>query len=243
MKVRARAQGIFFLKNFWWPTHVDNRTMSPISPTLSVPIATGADRPGRNRKTPTTGISNGSGSIKGVCRIQFLLAISLVGTLPTPFCQGFSPIHVWHMRTTTCTCYHPLDRQSTIAAILHDLRSTGIHYAADSSSIDNDADNDSVERERERLEALNTQSFLKKRTRKLPYEAARKWIQANLGASTKEEFFDLVENGNLRTPYIPKRPDEYYVETREWISWDHFLTGIFDQEQPSTVRPQTGVFD
>jgi hypothetical protein len=144
--------------------------------------------------------------------------------------------------TTTSTCYHPSEIQSTTATTLHDLRSIGIFFAVRDSSGDN-ADNENVERERERLEALNTQSFLKKRTRKLPYEAARKWIQANLGASTKEEFYDLVENGNLRTPYIPKRPDEYYVETREWISWDHFLTGIFDQEQPSNVRPQTGVFD
>jgi hypothetical protein len=100
-----------------------------------------------------------------------------------------------------------------------------------------------VEQERDRLEDLNTQAFLKKRVRKLPYEAARKWVQANLGANTKEEFMDLVENGNLRTPYIPKRPDDYYTETREWISWDHFLTGIFDDAQPSAVRPQTGIFD
>lgn len=100
-----------------------------------------------------------------------------------------------------------------------------------------------VEQERGRLEELNQQDFLKRKPRKLPYEVARKWIQANLGANTKEEFLDLVENGNLRTPYIPKRPEEYYTETREWISWDHFLTGIFDDEQPSNIRPLTGVFD
>lgn len=100
-----------------------------------------------------------------------------------------------------------------------------------------------VERERGRLEEANTQAFLKRKPRKLPYEDARRWIQANLGPDTKEEFLDLVENGNLRTPYIPKRPEEYYTETREWISWDHFLTGIFDKEQPSAVRPLTGIFD
>jgi hypothetical protein len=100
-----------------------------------------------------------------------------------------------------------------------------------------------VEQERDRLEDLNTRAFLKRRVRKLPYEAARKWVQANLGANSQEEFLDLVENGNLRTPYIPKRSDVYYTETREWISWDHFLSGIFDDEQPSAVRPQTGVFD
>jgi len=100
-----------------------------------------------------------------------------------------------------------------------------------------------VENERERLEEANKQAFLKRMPRKLPYEDARRWIQANLGASSKEEFYDLVENGNLRTPYIPKRPEEYYTKTREWISWEHFLTGIFDNKNPSAVRPKTGIFD
>ena len=96
---------------------------------------------------------------------------------------------------------------------------------------------------RDRLEQANTAVFLKRKPRKLPYEDARRWIQANLGPDTKEEFYDLVENGNLRTPYIPKRPEEYYTETREWISWDHFLKGIFDSERPSAVKPISGVFD
>ena len=51
----------------------------------------------------------------------------------------------------------------------------------------------------------------------------RKWVQANLGVDTKEEFFDLVANGNLRTPYIPKEPEKYYTESGTWISWDNFL--------------------
>ena len=100
-----------------------------------------------------------------------------------------------------------------------------------------------VEKTRTALEDQHTKSFLKRRPVKLPYEAARKWVQANLGASTKEEFDDLVANGNLRTPYIPKRPEEYYTSTREWISWEHFLTGVFDDEQPSEIKPPTGVFD
>ena len=100
-----------------------------------------------------------------------------------------------------------------------------------------------VDLTRDRLEQANTIDFLKRRPRKLPYEDARRWIQANLGPDSKEEFYDLVENGNLRTPYIPKRPEEYYLRTREWISWEHFLTGLFDKEQPSAVKPVTGIFD
>jgi hypothetical protein len=100
-----------------------------------------------------------------------------------------------------------------------------------------------VHLERDRLEQANTAGFLRRKPKKLPYEDARRWIQANLGPDTKEEFYDLVENGNLRTPYIPKRPEEYYTETREWISWEHFLKGIFDSEQPSAVKPISGIFD
>jgi hypothetical protein len=90
---------------------------------------------------------------------------------------------------------------------------------------------------------LEFTSFLKRKPRKLPYDDARKWVQANLGASTKEEFDDLVANGNLRTPYIPKQPEAYYSSTREWISWDHFLKGVFDDEQSSEIKPSSGVFD
>jgi len=100
-----------------------------------------------------------------------------------------------------------------------------------------------VEKARTKLEEENTRSFLKRRPRKLPYEDARRWVQGNLGCDSQEEFEDLVENGNLRTPYIPKRPEEYYTNTREWISWDHFLGGCFDGQNPSSVKPQTGVFD
>jgi hypothetical protein len=45
--------------------------------------------------------------------------------------------------------------------------------------------------------------MLKSKPYKLPYKDAKVWVQRNLGASTQEEFEDLVLNGNLRTPYIP----------------------------------------
>ena len=96
---------------------------------------------------------------------------------------------------------------------------------------------------REQLEQAHTQSFLKRKPRKLPYEDARIWVQANLGADTKEEFMDLVANGNLRTPYIPKQPEQYYTETREWVSWEHFLRGCFDNRKVSSIKPSTGIFD
>jgi hypothetical protein len=100
-----------------------------------------------------------------------------------------------------------------------------------------------VEKVREQLEQDNMRKLLSRKPIKLPYEAARRWVQANLGPNTKEEFFDLVANGNLRTPYIPKNPEGYYTSTREWISWDHFLKGLFDNEKPSNIRPASGIFD
>jgi hypothetical protein len=100
-----------------------------------------------------------------------------------------------------------------------------------------------VEKTRTSLEEQNTKSFLKRRPRKLPYEAARKWVQTNLGVDTREEHDELVENGKLCNTYISKQPEEYYTATREWISWDHYLKGCFDDHNPSNVRPQTGIFD
>ena len=111
------------------------------------------------------------------------------------------------------------------------------------SALQSRADEIKVEKTRSKLEDAHTKSFLKRRPRKLPYEDARIWVQANLGCDTKEEFYDLVANGNLRTPYIPKRPEQYYSETREWVSWYHFLHGCFDNQTPSAVKPSSGVFD
>ena len=76
------------------------------------------------------------------------------------------------------------------------------------------------------LEEAESERF-KKRIRskpwKLPIEESRKWVYANFGVGTKEEFMDLVANGNLRTPYVPKNPEKYYSEKGTWISWRHFL--------------------
>ena len=76
-----------------------------------------------------------------------------------------------------------------------------------------------------RLEEANTQRFLKRKPIKLSYADSQKWIQRNWAPKTKQEFEDLVANGNLRTPYISKNPEDYYGERGEWISWDHYLLG------------------
>ena len=62
------------------------------------------------------------------------------------------------------------------------------------------ADEILIEKERQRLEEANTQSFLKRHPWKLPYEEARRWVQANLAADTEEEFYQLVSVGCIDTP-------------------------------------------
>lgn len=76
-----------------------------------------------------------------------------------------------------------------------------------------------------RLEEANTKRFLKSQPVKLPYAISQKWIQMNLAIKTKEEFEQLVADGELRNVYISKRPEEYYGRRGEWISWDHYLLG------------------
>mmetsp|Transcript_26136 Transcript_26136/g.44437 ORF Transcript_26136/g.44437 Transcript_26136/m.44437 type:complete len:181 (-) Transcript_26136:127-669(-) len=111
---------------------------------------------------------------------------------------------------------------------------------SNNSSDENDADSESSDTNKENVviedlswrvakarleEEASKRSFLKRKPLKLSYEQSQKWIQRNWAIKTEEEFNDLVANGNLRTPYISKRPEEYYGERGEWISWDHYLTG------------------
>jgi len=82
-----------------------------------------------------------------------------------------------------------------------------------------------------RLEEANTQRFLKRKPIKLPYALSQKWIQHNYSPKTKEEFEQLVMDGDLKNVYISKRPEEYYGERGEWISWDHYLLGKCEEEE------------
>lgn len=122
------------------------------------------------------------------------------------------------------------------------LTSKNENESSDGTNNTNSAADDKMLSElvRVKLEADHTRKFLKSRPRKLTYDQARTWVQRNLGVDTEDEFNDLVENGNLRTPYIPKRPEEYYTQSNEWISWDHFLKD--DPNHPG-VKPASGAFD
>jgi hypothetical protein len=77
-----------------------------------------------------------------------------------------------------------------------------------------------------RLEEANTKRLLNHQPLKMSYLQSRQFIQRNWGPiRTRKEFEDLVLNGDLKTPYISKRPEEYYGKRGEWISWEHYLLG------------------
>jgi hypothetical protein len=85
-----------------------------------------------------------------------------------------------------------------------------------------------------RLEEANTKRFLNRKPLKMSYFQSRQFIQRNWGPiRTRKEFEDLVSNGDLKTPYISKRPEEYYGRRGEWISWEHYLLGEECSSDPS----------
>lgn len=77
--------------------------------------------------------------------------------------------------------------------------------------------------EKMRLEEQNTKRFLKAGPRFLPYEECRKWVQAWNRWDSEEDWKRWIDEGEKRNSYIPARPDEYYGNRNEWISWSHFL--------------------
>jgi len=105
-----------------------------------------------------------------------------------------------------------------------------------------------IEKARCALEEQNKRSFLKSRPRKLPYQQARLWVQKTLGVETKEEWDDFLAMGYIKSSYIPNNPEEYYTVSRQWISWDHFLKGTFDDDDNDNdnrivIDPRRGTFD
>mmetsp|Transcript_29614 Transcript_29614/g.61663 ORF Transcript_29614/g.61663 Transcript_29614/m.61663 type:complete len:190 (+) Transcript_29614:114-683(+) len=157
---------------------------------------------------------------------------------------------------SSSTAFTPMTGNLQTSYLLRDCSSNSFHQHSLSMSKDNDSNNDNLEPlgkddkpeiddtqyldeiswrvAKVRLEEANIQRLLRRKPIKLDYETSRRWIQMNWAPKTKEEFFDLVANGNLRTPYISKNPEEYYGERGEWISWDHYLLGSLDDGKNET---------
>jgi len=91
-----------------------------------------------------------------------------------------------------------------------------------------------------RLEHHHTQQLLRRPPLKLPYTTSQKWIQHNFSIKTKEEFEQLVMDGDIKNVYISKRPEEYYGRRGEWISWEHYLLGSVVEDGEGGVNRRNG---
>jgi hypothetical protein len=96
-------------------------------------------------------------------------------------------------------------------------------------------DSVSVQKARQLLEEGYRKQIFGRKPLKLDYRTSRRWIQKNWAPKSKEEFYDLVANGNLRTPYISKQPEQYYGDRGEWISWDHYLLGTDEEDDENGI--------
>ena len=76
---------------------------------------------------------------------------------------------------------------------------------------------------REKLEAQFMRSRIKSKPRFLPFETAVQWARRSGYWSSREEWFEWLEMGERKNPYIPSNPEEYYGRRGEWKGWCYFL--------------------
>lgn len=79
-----------------------------------------------------------------------------------------------------------------------------------------------------RLEEGYRKDLLRRPRRFLPFPEARKWARA-MWFTSREDWMGMINRGEKRNPYLPRRPDEYY-EGKGWISWDDFLNDPDDRK-------------
>lgn len=77
----------------------------------------------------------------------------------------------------------------------------------------------------------------RRKPRYLAYDDAAKWVQRMGQWDTAEEWQGWIESGEKRNPYIPNKPVEYYGD--KWRGWDHFLNGIEDANNVSSIISNT----
>lgn len=100
-----------------------------------------------------------------------------------------------------------------------------------SEAAGDEADEGSWRVDKARLDEQWSKNIRKRRTRFLPFEAARQWARA-MHLETEEEWREWIRDGEKRNPYVPSKPDEVYQETG-WAGWHDFLNGPI--EDLSTV--------
>ena len=174
------------------------------------------------------------------------IAMYIVCILSLSYINGFI-IHDESISTFTTTVHH-LDRRRyhkhinfqtfDVATTQRQRRlifmsSSSNDGGSNKSEDSNDNEELSMAIAKVRLEQSMKPAYLTSKPIKLSYKTSQRWIQKNWSPKNKKEFDDLVANGNLRTPYISKCPEEYYGERGEWISWDHYLLSNPDDDDIS----------
>ena len=183
-------------------------------------------------------------------RLPFALVAALVCAIivssSTTSCVAFVANCPQLVFYSTISRHHPL-------SMAQDSNSNGENNSKDTSNESNsDKDkritkrNDTVTIStswlvsKARLEHHHTQQLLRRPPLKLPYTTSQKWIQHNFSIKTKEEFEQLVMDGDIKNVYISKRPEEYYGRRGEWISWEHYLLGsVVEDGEGGVVRNGT----
>ena len=180
-----------------------------------------------------------------MCHLTIAMYIVCISIISLSYINGFIIYDKSISAVAFTTTVHHLDRrryrehiklQTFDVATRHRQRIVPLLFMSSSSndgsnkSEDNDNEELSMAIAKVRLEQSMKPAYLTSKPIKLNYKTSQRWIQKNWSPKSKKEFDDLVANGNLRTPYISKCPEEYYGERGEWISWDHYLLSNPDDD-------------
>ena len=187
-----------------------------------------------------------------MCHLTIAISIYIICILSLSYINGF----IIHDKSVSAAAFittmHHLDRRRYHELIkLHQtfdvatrqgqrivplfMSSSSNDGSSNNKSEDSNDDNEelSMAIAKVRLEQSMKPAYLTSKPIKLSYKTSQRWIQKNWSPKSKKEFDDLVANGNLRTPYISKCPEEYYGARGEWISWDHYLLSNPDDDDIS----------
>lgn len=75
--------------------------------------------------------------------------------------------------------------------------------------------------ERARLQEGYRRELLRRPRRYLSFNEARKWARA-MWFTEAEDWLGMLDRGEKRNPYLPRRPDLYYRD-KGWVSWHDFF--------------------
>lgn len=101
---------------------------------------------------------------------------------------------------------------------------TGAMAKEGSSEFDKEIAEDlAIQVMRKKLHDKWFQGRLKAKSIHLPFKEAVKWARAMGRWDSEEEWWEWIEMGEGKNPYIPSNPEKYYGERGQWRGWDYWL--------------------